>query len=37
MGAEGNTDDNGSSLAASVVEFAEKASYTDTRVSDLEA
>ena len=30
-------DDDGSSLAASVVEYAEKASRTDTRVSDLEA
>ena len=37
MGAEGNLDDDGSSLAASVVEFTEKTSHTDTRVSDLEA
>ena len=37
MGTEGNPDDDGSSLTVSVVEFAEKASHTDTRVSDLEA
>ena len=37
MGTEGSPDDDGSSLAASVVEFTEKASHTDTRVSELEA
>ena len=37
MGTEGNPDGNGSSLTASVVEFAEKASHTNTRVSELEA
>ena len=31
MGTEGTPDDDGSSLAASVVKFAEKASHTDTR------
>ena len=36
MGTEGQDNDR-SSLAASVVEYAEKASRTDTRVSDLEA
>ena len=37
MGTEGSPDNNCSSLAVSVVKFAEKASHTDTRVSDLEA
>ena len=37
MGTEGTPDDDGSSLAASVVEYVEKASLTDTRVSELEA
>jgi hypothetical protein len=37
MGTEGSPDDDGSSLAASVVEFAEEASHTDIRVSELEA
>ena len=37
MGAENTPDDDGSSLAASVVEYVEKASHTDTRVSELEA
>ena len=36
MGTEGQ-DDDGSSLAASVVKYAKKASRTDTRVSNLEA
>ena len=37
MGTEGQDDDGGSSLTASVVEYAKKASRTDTRVSDLES
>ena len=37
MGTEGTPDDDGSSLAASVVEYVEKASHTNTRVSELEA
>jgi hypothetical protein len=37
LGTEGTPDDNGSSLAASVVEYVEKASHTNTRVSELEA
>ena len=35
MGTEGSPGNDGSSLVVSVVEYAEKASLTDTRVSDL--
>jgi len=37
MGTEGQDDDGGSSLTASVVEYTKKASRTDTCVSDLES
>ena len=37
LGTEGTPDDDRSSLAASVIEYVEKASHTDTRVSELEA
>ena len=37
MGTENSLNDDGSSFAASVVEFLEKASNTDSRVSELEA
>jgi hypothetical protein len=37
MGTEGTPDDDGSSLAASVVEYVKKAPHINTRVSELEA